>query len=581
MIAARERLKNLVVALLCAQFIMLTLIAWRTGPGWDEWAHLPSGLYTLQYGDFHPYRVNPPLVRLLAAIPVALAGGGVDEIHISHAIGYRSEWTLMASYVHQQGVAAFKWMSVARMALIPIAMFGTWLIWRITSHFSGSAAGLIAATLWVFSPTVLTFGASIAPDISATVFGLWASWCFYGWICTGNNSTAIWLSVSLSAAMLSKSTWIVLPPIFLFLFWAHCLAGPRRFPARYYMRGLGLVAILSFVLIHAGYDFKGMLKPIGEFDFISQTLSGNDNDPENGTPVAGNRFRGTFVHWVPAPLPVEYLQGIDVQKRDFEMKFRSYLNGEWANRGWWYYYAVAWLLKEPLPLWLLIMLGWSMLLHNGKAYTRSRTRRRGLWTVIAPGWVVFCFVSSQTGFNHHLRYVLPAFPVVFLVAACPFRHLEKPIQWASLGLLFWFAVSSVLMLPRSYAFFSIAVGGTKNGHRFLNSSNLDWGQDLPAISAWIEDNPSKRPVYLLHPVPQLDYRRLGLDARSGHGLICENGGLASGWWVISKEQCLQGPAEWFLTQAPTERISVSSNVYHVTDGRIATMSESETDEADQ
>ncbi|MGB7343267.1 MAG: glycosyltransferase family 39 protein [Pirellulaceae bacterium] len=568
MITARTRLNSSVVLLLCVQFTMLALIAWRTGPGWDEWAHLPSGLYTLQYGDFHPYRVNPPLARLIAAVPVALVGGGIDEIPISHATGHRSEWSLMVAYVHQEGVDIFKWMSVARMALIPIAMFGTWLMWRIGFHFGGSVAGLIAATLWVFSPTILTFGATIAPDVSAAVFGLWVSWCFYGWLHTRNAAASIWLSISFSAAMLSKSTWIILPPIFLCLFLAHCWTGTLRFPVRDYLRRLGLVAVVSFVLIHAGYDFKGMLKPIGEFDFISHTLSGNDNDPENGTPVVGNRFRDSFVHWLPAPLPAEYIRGIDVQKRDFEMKFRSYLMGDWANEGWWYYYAVAWLVKEPLSLWLLILLGWSVLLSKERVCTRSTTRRRGMWTVITPGIVVFCFVSSQTGFNHHLRYVLPAFPVVFLVAAYPFRHLPKQFQWASLGLLFWFAVASVWMLPRSYAFFSIGVGGSKSGHRFLNSSNLDWGQDLPTISNWIEKNTDKRPVYLLHPVPQLDYRRLGLDARDGHGLIGENGSLASGWWVISTEQCLREPADWFLKQTPTERISVSTTVYHVIDGVI-------------
>jgi hypothetical protein len=40
----------------------------------DEFAHLPAGLAYWSTGTFSVYRHNPPLLRLLAAAPVALAG---------------------------------------------------------------------------------------------------------------------------------------------------------------------------------------------------------------------------------------------------------------------------------------------------------------------------------------------------------------------------------------------------------------------------------------------------------------------------------------------------------------------------
>ncbi|TWT79743.1 hypothetical protein CA13_11500 [Planctomycetes bacterium CA13] len=551
------------VTLIAMQLGMLVTIVSCTGPGWDEWAHLPSGLYSLKYADSYPYRVNPPLVRLIAALPVALLGGGIEYRTIPPSPGIRSEWLLMMAYVHQHGPRVLSWMLVARTAVIPLSLLGTWLIWKIGLHFCGSKSSLAAATLWTFSPMVLTYGATIAPDVGATVFGLWASWCFYVWFRTGKVTHSVWLGVSTAAAMLSKATWIILPPLFLAILVFRRLNRRSRLPFRVEVLRLLLATSISLALIHAAYDFNGVLKPIGSYRFISQTLSGNNNNPDRGAPLPGNRFQNTILAHIPSPLPADYISGIDVQKRDFEGKFHSYLLGNWRDHGWWHYYIVAWLVKEPLGFWLILVLGWMGVLHAKRERRRSRVKRRGLMMVLAPGLIVFCFVSSQTGFNHHLRYVLPAFPAVILIAAFPFERLAKPLQQMLVGLLVWFALSSISTLPRSYAFFSEAIGGSRNGHLYLNSSNLDWGQDLPTMANWIRENPSKRPVYLLHPIPQLDYQGLGIDATDGHGLVNGNGPCAPGWWLVSIDQCLRTPENWFLDRDPNERLSVSTTVYHI------------------
>lgn len=37
---------------------------------------------------------------------------------------------------------------------------------------------------------------------------------------------------------------------------------------------------------------------------------------------------------------------------------------------------------------------------------------------------------------------------------------------------------------RNLAFFNVAAGGTRGGFRLLSASNLDWGQDMPALRDW-------------------------------------------------------------------------------------------------
>jgi hypothetical protein len=41
------------------------------------------------------------------------------------------------------------------------------------------------------------------------------------------------------------------------------------------------------------------------------------------------------------------------------------------------------------------------------------------------------------------------------------------------------------------------MGGPANGYRWLVDSNLDWGQDLPALRRWLDEHhPADRPAYL-------------------------------------------------------------------------------------
>jgi hypothetical protein len=388
----------------------------------------------------------------------------------------------------------------------------------------------------------------------------------------------MWLGISVALALLSKSTWIILPPVFLFLFASLRLFSRSPVTLRRQLAQGGMAAVVSWVLVHAVYDFRGVLRPLGSFAFISEALSGNDNSSVATAPTPGNRFAGTPLAWLPAPLPADYIAGIDVQKRDFELTdMRSYLMGMWGERGWWYYYAVAWFVKEPLAFWLMLAVGWGLVArHHGR---RLKVKRVGILVMIAPGLIVFLFVSSQTGFNHHLRYVLPAFPAMFLVASLPMSRLRIPGRSVMFALLTWFAISSLVMVPRSYAYFSEAVGGWRNGHEYLNASNLDWGQDLLAIRQWARDNPEKRPIHLLYSPSQLDFQRLGIDAAIGEGKVSSDGPTEDGWWVVSIDRVLSEPNDWFLRQTPTERLSVSTTVYHVVDGRVVGSDQSKSQES--
>lgn len=112
--------------------------------------------------------------------------------------------------------------------------------------------------------------------------------------------------------------------------------------------------------------------------------------------------------------------------------------------------------------------------------------------LLLPAVVLFLFVSSQTGFSRHFRYVLPAFPFVLIwigKVACAAQRKPRTIGVLVVGAMIWSAASSLWIYPHSMSYFNEAVGGPRRGGEHLLDSNIDWGQDLLYLKRWLDDHP--------------------------------------------------------------------------------------------
>lgn len=67
-------------------------------------------------------------------------------------------------------------------------------------------------------------------------------------------------------------------------------------------------------------------------------------------------------------------------------------------------------------------------------------------------------------------------------------------------LLGWHVIEALRISPNFLAYFNQIVGGPDNGYKHLVDSSLDWGQDLPGLKQWLEENGLQKanhpPVYL-------------------------------------------------------------------------------------
>ena len=476
--------------ILVAQTGLLGWSATRHSPSIDEVGHLAAGLHHWKYGTFDLYRVNPPLVRLVATAPLAAAEVGLPPFAPTSAPPHRPEFGLGREFVDDHGMQSYHWFAVARWACLPFALLGTVVCYMWARDLYGRQSGLLAAGLWAISPTILAHAQMITPDTGAAAVGAAASYAFWRWLrCPGATTAAI-AGLTLGVAELTKTTWVILFPLWPALWCVHRILTPRADRSRWMRQAIQLAAILALavMVLNLGYFFEDTGRPLGEMRFTTRSMTTGPDGPRV------NRFRETWLGQLPVPLPQNYVEGIDVQRSDFEARMRSYLRGEWRHSGWWYYYLYGLLVKTPLAtlaLFGLALVTWPFVRPPGRTW-------RDELTLVAPGVVILALVSSQTGFNHHLRYILPAFPFAFVwmsrLAAAGCRSL-RVAAWVALGAT---AAASLWVYPHSLSYFNVAAGGPANGSAHMLDSNVDWGQDLLYLKEWVDAHPEARPLGLAY-----------------------------------------------------------------------------------
>lgn len=590
--------------------VLLAWLGWVHSPTLDEVGHLPSGISHWELGRFELYRVNPPLVRMVAALPVMAAGAKTDWSDGYYDTPYgRSEFTFGHKFMKANFAHYFWYFTLSRWALIPFCLIGAWSCCHWATDFYGRGPGLVALVLYCSCPNLMGWGATITPDAAATAMGIWAAYRFWRWIQAPNWVTATWAGITLGVAELTKTTWLlcfVLWPVIACLssllgktdcFRSRSISsveavtngvhqstafgakvpGPHTGKTLAHWGQLFLIIGFGVYLINLGYGFEGTFKPLGTYPFISQTLSGQQR-PADGA----NRFANTWLGGIPVPFPENYVRGIDVQKFDFEKGKWSYLRGEHRFGGWWYYYLYALVVKLPIGTLLLILLGLA------SSYFACCVRRefQNMLPVILPALGVLIVVSSQTGFNRYLRYAIPALPFLFILASGSLRAgAAYPLARFRIVCFCLSAavIESFSVYPHSLSFFNQLVGGPLNGRFHLLDANIDWGQDLLFLKQWHDRHPEARPISIAYfgpsgidpafagmesqPVPQWSSSTSPISAWSDL-----DSKLRPGWFAVSvnylqgyRDQEHDRPVFTYLQKlTPVARAGYSIYIYHLT-----------------
>jgi hypothetical protein len=161
------------------------LLAWassRNSPVIDEVGHLPAGVSHWCFGRFDLYRVNPPLVRSWAALPVLASDCVFDWTRCDDSPTARPEFAIGRDVIARNGERVLGYFTLARWMCIPFSLLGGYVCYLWSSELYGRKSGVLAAVLWCFSPNILAHAALITPDAGAAAFGVAAGYAFWRWL---------------------------------------------------------------------------------------------------------------------------------------------------------------------------------------------------------------------------------------------------------------------------------------------------------------------------------------------------------------------------------------------------------------
>lgn len=476
--------------------VLVAVGAAAHSPTIDEAAHLPAGLSHWHFARFDLYRVNPPLVRMVAAVPLLAVDHNTNWQRYRDTPMTRAEFAVGRDFAAANGERSQFLFVLARWACLPFFVAGAWVCCRWATELFGGWAGLVALALWCFCPNLLGHGQLLTPDVPAAALGVAGLYIFCKWLRDPNWTLALASGFLLGLAQLAKTTNILLVVLYPALW---LIARRRGASVRQGAWQLLAMMFSSLLTLNAGYGFEGSFKRLGDFRFTSRIFGADHQTGPSGSVMwtVGNRFAASWLGSLPVPLPENYVRGIDEQRNDFETGRISYLRGEFRDHGWLHYYLYAMLVKMTLGFWVLFVLSVFVILWYGKVLADWRDEL----ILIVPALGFLTFVSLQTGFNHHLRYVFPIFPLLFIFVSrvASARMVAHPwvlvVAFVALG---GSVLSCLRVYPHTLSYFNELAGGPENGPAHLLDSNVDWGQDLTFLERWHDAHPDAQPLTIVY-----------------------------------------------------------------------------------
>jgi len=512
----------------------------------DEFHHFPSGIYNIRTFDWRMNNESPPLIKCFPALSTIITNPKIDLNSFEKS---PNSWRMGYSFMYLNKERYHSIFEYGRCMIILLGCLLGWLIYIWAKELYGYQGALFALTLYVFNPNILAHASLITIDIGASGAIFLSIYCFWKYLNNRNRNFIILAGVALGLAQLAKFTALLLYPTFLIIIILAAFQNssiskkedisPKKSKPISYLWDFCLIVVISIVIINSGYLFIDSFKPISEYHFTSNIM-------KNISSLLWNKFL--------IPLPYDYLKGVDTQvtiSAGGIPFYVSYLMGEHSLTGWWYYYPIAFFVKNPEPFLIIFLLTVVAWIANKK----GKPNKIMTLCVWLPVIAYFIYFSFFTHIPIGIRYILPAFPLLFL--ACGYLFNEYIMAHKIMKMILSILIASYIFIaaaayPQYLSYFNLTSGGSQNGYRWLIDSNLDWGQSLPALKKYMKNN-------------NIDKIKLGYFGRVDPSLYGIKYSLAEkelseGLHAISINY-LAGKPYYLLTENTRELLLVDMNYY--------------------
>jgi hypothetical protein len=507
---------------------------------YDEPYHLMGAWVAAHHLDFRIDNPDPPLWMYWAAIPNGRDAMRADfngQLWQSIPANMPRQWYWCVQTLYRTNgndADAVLRRSRAMMLTLGVALGAliAWWAWQL----AGPIAAVVAVGLFSFDPNFLAHAPLVKNDVVFALamlllaVALWQVGRRLTWprVMLLVLATVVIFTVKFSGVLAGVLVPVVLGVRALmpreWRVFGRTI-GRRRNRLLVAAGASGVCAVAAVVGIWAVYGFRFNPTPDPDVHFDTDELvrmaatneailRGDRIDPAAAPLVPGHFVR--TLRWAESRrlLPQAYLAGMLFTYQSALLR-PAFLHGGFSARGWWYYFPLAMLVKTPMAtivavIGALFMLGLShgRAVGVGKEVQLKPTALPWDWdrvwslTCLLIPAAIYMSTAMRGNLNLGLRHVLAVYPPLYIATGCAAAYLVR--RWStktivvltilSVGLV----IESLTAYPDFIPFFNAAAGGRDGGIRLLGDSNLDWGQDLPALAVWQREHPDAPPMYLAY-----------------------------------------------------------------------------------
>ncbi len=481
------RRKGLWIALLAT--VSLLLVMWGLLVGGarvvsvttDEMNHLLRGYARLRMGAHRQdYRWllastgHPPLFNVLEAIVPAEGSAslalpsfesyGYDLVAIVRDFAWRFFGYEMTPY---NGWFRFRdpgWtvqdIFPARVpVMLAVILLGA-LLFRWAGQIGGWAMAWFTLLLLVFDPNILAHGRLATTDAGVVAVGTAALYAAWRWLREPDSwRWTIGTGILVGLTAVAKASGVIWGMAVALAFALLILRPPEGYRRGTLVVRAGVAGGSAFLILWAAYGF------------------------EMGT-VSG----------VPFPLPAATHWNLLLFPLNMKDRIAFALNYTYYGHRWWYF-PLAFLVKNPLPTLLAASAGLVVLLRRA-----PRRWQEHSICIIFP--FLYAAIAMEWGMNIGYRHILAVQSCLALLGGLGLATLWRRgglRRWVVLALLLWLIGGTLSVFPDEMGYFNELVRGTQGGYRVLADSNVEWGNEFRTVAAYAEEHPQARLDAPTHP----------------------------------------------------------------------------------
>ena len=459
------------VCLLLLMGANLLSVVWRKGLTADEFYHVPAGYYHLTAGEFRVNPEHPPLVKMLAALPLLLVGVEAPPPRYAPTAqpGERTDETVALFW--RANTARFESVSFwSRLPAVLITLALGWLVFVCARRLFGPRAALLAVLLYAFEPTMLAHGRVVQTDVPAAFSYLLFFHALHSYWLGATTRRALAVGCAAGLALATKFSLVVVVPVFasaaLFMFAAAPRRGRRRADVALQAAAAALAALL---LVNAVYYFKSPPPLAGDLAYVARHSPGSAGELES--------YARVLSKVVPAPYLLGLYQ-VAVHNRNGHL---ASVMGRYGYEGWPLYFPVAFALKTTVPFLCISLaaLAWA-------ARRLYRGRERRMLLLLVPTLLYAAFAASSR-INIGVRHIIPIFPFLFIAGGALLDRVlssgrSRRVLVAA-ALLCWVVFEAARAYPH-YVPYMNQLAWRRPHWYYLTDSNVEWGDDVRELALY-------------------------------------------------------------------------------------------------